>query len=116
MKPTDTVEFIGELNAGVFADQIGHALSAVAAGVVDNKKVGSVTLTFSLKQVGDSHQVNITHKLAYKVPTKRGSQSEDVTLDTPMYVGEGGRLTLFPETPAADQMFDRNAAPIHART
>lgn len=31
MKPTDTAEFIGELNAGVFASQIGHALSEVAA-------------------------------------------------------------------------------------
>ncbi len=56
MKPTDTVEFIGELNAGVFANQIGHALSEVAAGVVDNKKVGTVTLTFSLKQIADSHR------------------------------------------------------------
>ncbi|AQL40066.1 hypothetical protein [Pseudomonas syringae] len=116
MKPTDTAEFIGELNAGVFANQVGHALSEVAAGVVDNKKVGTVTLTFSLKQIADSHQVTVNHKLAYKVPTKRGSRTEDTTLDTPMYVGEGGRLTLFPETPAADQMFDRNAAPVPARS
>ncbi|WP_346833717.1 hypothetical protein ABDX87_19865 [Pseudomonas abietaniphila] len=36
MKATNTAEFIGELNAGVFADQIGHALSEVAAGFVDN--------------------------------------------------------------------------------
>ncbi|WP_415915465.1 hypothetical protein [Pseudomonas amygdali] len=50
------------------------------------------------------------------MPTKRGSRTEDTTLDTPMYVGEGGRLTLFPETPAADQMFDRNAAPVPARS
>ncbi|MCH5550607.1 hypothetical protein L6227_15105 [Pseudomonas syringae pv. syringae] len=75
MKPTDTAEFIGELNAGIFANQIGHALSEVA----------------------DSHQVTVNNKLAYKVPTKRGSRSEDTTLDTAMYVGE-----------------DRNAAPAPA--
>jgi len=116
MKPTNTAEFISELNAGVFANQIGHALSEVAAGVVDNSKVGTVTLTFTLKQIASSHQVAINHKLSYKVPTKRGSRSEDTALDTPMYVGEGGCLTLFPETPAAAQMFDLNAAPIHPKS
>lgn len=116
MKPTDTAEFISELNAGVFADQIGRALSDVAAGVVNHSKVGSVTITFNLKQIANSHQVTVNHKLAYKVPTKRGNYSEDTTLDTPMYVGEGGRLTLFPETPAADQLFNRDAAPIHAKS
>ena len=116
MKPTDTAEFIGELNAGVFADQIGRALSEVAAGVVDNGKAGQVTVTFSLKQIASSHQVTVNHKLAFKIPTKRGSIVEDTALDTPMYVGEGGRLTLFPETPAPEQLFDRQAAPINART
>ena len=116
MKPTDTAEFISELNAGIFANQIGHALSEVAAGVVDNKKVGTVTLTFTLKQIADSSQVTVNHKLAYKVPTKRGSRSEDTTLDTPMHVGSGGCLTLFPETPQADQLFSRDDAPIHAKS
>lgn len=116
MKPTDTAEFLGELNAGVFANQIGHALSEVASGVVDNGKVGSVTLTFTLKQIANSHQVTVNHKLAYKVPTKRGSRSEDTTLDTPMHVNEGGRLTLFAEAPRAGQLFNRDAAPIHAKS
>lgn len=116
MKPTDTAEFISELNAGVFAQQIGHALSEVAAGVVDNGKAGSLTLTFSMKQIAGQHQVAINHKLSYKVPTKRGSRSEDTALDTPMYVGEGGRLTLFPEVPNADQLFNRQAAPVHAKS
>lgn len=100
MKATNTAEFIAELNAGV----------------VDNKKVGTVTLTFTMKQIADSHQVTVNHKLAYKVPTKRGSRSEDTTLDTPMHVGSGGCLTLFPETPHADQMFSRDDAPIHAKS
>ncbi|POA75377.1 MULTISPECIES: hypothetical protein [Pseudomonas] len=116
MKPTDTAEFIGELNAGVFANQIGHALSEVAAGVVDHGKAGVVVLTFNLKRIADSHQVTVNHKLDYKVPTKRGSRSENTALDTPMYVGEGGKLTLFPEAPGAAQLFNLDQAPIHAKS
>jgi len=116
MKPTDTAEFLAELNAGVFASQIGHALSEVAAGVVDHGKAGVVTVTFNLKQIGTSHQVTVNHKLAYKVPTKRGSRTEDTTLDTPMHVGEGGKLTLFPEAPGPGQLFNRDEAPINSRS
>ncbi|MEN5225557.1 hypothetical protein ABE561_12355 [Pseudomonas asiatica] len=36
--PTNTAEFLEELNGGAFASQVGHALSEVAAGVVDHGK------------------------------------------------------------------------------
>lgn len=35
MKATDPTEFLNSLNAGVFAQQLGRALSDVAGGVVD---------------------------------------------------------------------------------
>ncbi len=35
-KPTDTAQFLEDLNGGAFISQIGHALSEVAAGVVDH--------------------------------------------------------------------------------
>ena len=73
-----------------------------------------ITLDFS--QIGESSQVKIKHKLDYKVPTKRGSRSENTALDTPMYVGEGGKLTLFPEAPGAAQLFNLDQAPIHAKS
>ena len=38
--PTNTAEFLEELNGGAFASQVGHALSEVAAGVVDHGKAG----------------------------------------------------------------------------
>lgn len=40
MKATDTNDFFNSLNAGVFSQQIGRALSDVAAGVVDHSKQG----------------------------------------------------------------------------
>lgn len=113
-KPTDTTEFLQELNGGAFASQIGHALSEVAAGVVDHGKTGKITITLDFSQIGDSHQVKIKHKLDYKVPTKRGTRSENTTLDTPMYVGTGGNISLFPEK--HDQLFTRDQAPVHPRT
>lgn len=57
MKPTDVTEFLNNLNAGVFAQQVAVALSSVAAGVVEHGKKGKVTLSFDITQIGESHQV-----------------------------------------------------------
>ncbi|WP_296187830.1 hypothetical protein [Pseudomonas sp. UBA1879] len=112
--PTDTAEFLNELNGGAFASQIGHALSEVAGGVVDNGKPGKLVITLDITQIGETHQVKVKHKLAYKVPTKRGDRSENTSLDTPMHVGTGGKVTLFQEK--HDQMFTRDEAPIPRRS
>lgn len=113
MKPTDTPEFINSLNAGIFAQQVGRALSDVAAGVIDHGKQGQVTLTFKLKQIGQSNQVAITHTLDFVQPTKRGKKREDVSLDTPMYVTESG-VVLF-QTDPTGQLFNKDQAPVKAR-
>ncbi|MBK4999502.1 MULTISPECIES: hypothetical protein [Pseudomonas] len=112
--PTNTAEFLEELNGGAFASQVGHALSEVAAGVVDHGKAGKVTITLDFSRVGESSQVKIKHKLEYKAPTKRGTRSENTSLDTPMHVGSGGKLSLFPEK--HDQLFTRDEAPVHPRS
>lgn len=113
MKATDANEFLNSLNAGVFAQQLGRALSDVGAGVVDHGKKGKVTITLELSQIGESNQVKVNHKLDYTVPTKRGTKREDTTLDTPMYVTPNG-IELFQTNPT-DQMFSRDQAPIVAR-
>lgn len=114
MKATDINEFIHTLNAGVFAQQFGRALSDVAAGVIDHGKEGQVTITLKLKQIAQTNQVNITHKLDFVQPTKRGKKREDTTLDTPMYVGPEG-LQQFQTNPT-DQLFKKEDTPVHART
>ncbi|MGO2452554.1 hypothetical protein [Pseudomonas taetrolens] len=113
-KPTDTAQFLEDLNGGAFISQIGHALSEVAAGVVDHGKPGKLVITLDITQIGESSQVKINHKLDYKVPTKRGTRSENTSLDTPMHVGTGGSITMFAEK--HDQLFSREEAPITPRT
>ena len=113
MKATDTSEFINSLNAGVFADQVGRALSDVAAGVVDHGKKGKVVITLELSRIGESNQVKINHKLDFTAPTKRGSKREDTALDTPMYVTPDG-VVLFQTNPT-DQLFKKEDTPVPAR-
>lgn len=110
MKATDTAEFINSLNAGVFSQQVGRALSDVAAGVVDHGKAGKVVLTFDIKQVGQSHQVNIKHTLDFVQPTMRGKKREDTAQDTPLYVSAEG-LTPF-QTHPTGQIFTPDQAPV----
>lgn len=113
MKATDTGDFIQSLNAGVFAQQVGRALSDVAAGVIDHNKPGEVTIKFKIKQIGQSNQVAVSHTLDYVQPTKRGKKREDTTLDTPLYVTEQG-LTVFQTNPT-DQLLSKDDAPVIAR-
>lgn len=113
MKATDPTEFLNSLNAGVFAQQLGRALSDVAGGVVDFSKKGKVVVTFELSQIGESNQVKVNHKLDFAIPTKRGTKREDTALDTPMYVTANG-IELFQNDPTA-QLFKREDTPVMAR-
>ncbi len=94
---TDVNALLDDLDAGVFREKLGRALSDAAAGVVQTGKAGKVTVTLDLKQIADSSQVDCSHKLSYTVPTAKGKRSEENTTKTPLYVGRGGKLTLFPE-------------------
>lgn len=113
MKATDTNDFFNSLNAGVFAQQVGQALSNVAAGVIDHGKAGQVTITLKMKQIGQSNQVAISHTLDFQQPTKRGKLREDSTLDTPLYLTPQG-LTLFQNDPTS-QLFSKDDTPVPAR-
>jgi hypothetical protein len=93
---TDFADLVGQLNAGVFEQQVNRALSDLAANCVTHSKKGSVTLTFNMKQIGESNQVHLTHTIKSVVPTMRGRITEEHATDTPLHVGKGGTLTLFP--------------------
>lgn len=103
---TDVGEFFSDLYAGVFNEKLSRALSDVAAGVIDNHDTGEVTIKLVMKQVGVSNTVNVKHTLTYKKPTLNGDVTEKDVTETPMHVGKGGRLTLFPEEQG--QMFDKH--------
>lgn len=93
---TNFQDIVGDFNAGVFDQQVGRALSDVAAAVVDTGKKGRVTLTFDIKRMGEAAQVIVAHRVAFKRPTTRGEATEVATSETPMYVGARGVLSLMP--------------------
>lgn len=95
---TDFALLLDDLDAGVFKQKIGRALSDAAAGVVATGKKGKVTITLDLAQIADSRQVDVSHKIAHVAPTAKGKFSEENTTKTPLYVGKGGKLSLFPES------------------
>jgi len=107
--PTKVDKFIEDLDGGVFEEKLSQILSDVAGAVIDQGKNGKVDISLTLRQIGNSHQVQVDHTLKYKRPTSRGSMSEDNTTSTPMHVGTRGALTFFAENQA--QIFDRAGKP-----
>ena len=66
--------------------------------------MGTVSIDMKIGQIGNSHQVQITHTMKYKHPSLRGDMAENETGTTAMYVGTKGAMSFFPEN--QDQMFD----------
>lgn len=93
---TDTLQFLADLEAGIFANKIGVAITNAARGAINFDKDGAVTVAFKFERIGNSRQVNITHKLTVVEPTERGKLTEETTTETPMYVGAKGEVTAFP--------------------
>jgi len=102
---TDVTEFFSDLDGGAFEQKLARALSDVAGSVIDHDKEGAINITLKLKRIGSSYQVAVRHKLTFTRPTSKGKVSEENTTETPMHVGTGGRLTLFPEN--QEQMFTK---------
>lgn len=94
---TDINALLDDLDAGVFREKVARAVSDVALGVVQNGKAGDVTIKLSMKQIADSRQVHCDHKVTFTQPTAKGKKSEENTTSTPLHVGRGGKLSLFPE-------------------
>lgn len=94
---TSIAELLGEMNGGTVEQMANIAISDAALNVMEFDKNGEITLKIKLQRIGESQQVNAVATLSYKIPTKRGSRSEDYAVDTPLYVGKGGRLTVLPE-------------------
>jgi hypothetical protein len=95
-KADHVTELLSDLNGGVFLEQLAVALRESALGVAVTGKAGSVTVKLSLKRIGESNQVICSHTLDFVRPTEKGKKSESSTTDTPLYVSQGGVLSLFP--------------------
>ncbi|WP_333679918.1 hypothetical protein [Dyella sp.] len=97
MKQNQLYDLFGELDAGIFINQVTRSLADVALGSVTTGKPGKVTLTFDLKQIGTSNQVHIKHAIKMTKPTPNGKVTEENATETPVYVGTGGVLSVFPD-------------------
>lgn len=94
---TDVTQMIGELNGGQVEQMLNIALSDAALNTLTHDKTSEVSLSIKMSRIGDSNQVSAVATVKYKVPTKRGSRSEDYATDTPLYVGAGGKLSVTPD-------------------
>lgn len=97
-KPTDTSRFIEDLDGGVLAERLGTILSHAALAVTNNpSKKGKVAIELNISNIGKGSQVQVAHKLSFKVPTAHGDTAENHTTETVLYVNDGGELTLEPK-------------------
>ncbi len=94
VKQTNVVDFIGELEAGIFQERMAIMLSEAALGAVMHNRKGKVTVSFDIARVNESGQVMVSANLKNTKPTKRGSITEEVKSDTPMWVAKGGVITI----------------------
>jgi len=94
--PTEVQEFLANLYGGVFDQKIAHTLSDVAAGVIHHGREGKISINLTLKRIENSAQVTVDHELVYKKPTANGTQGENDKTSTPMFVNQGGQITLYP--------------------
>lgn len=95
-QPSENV--LDDLDGGTFTQKVQRAISQVALGTVNSRKVGTVTITLTMKQIGDSNQVNMTHAIKHTVPTPKGKVMEENASQTALYVAGNGKMTLFPDT------------------
>lgn len=113
-KSTDITTLFNDLDAGVFVERLSAALRDTALGVVTTGKKGKVTITLDLERQGDSSQVLCKHQIKYARPTTKGKAMEEATTSTPLHVGVGGVLSLFPESQT--EMFGADAGTTAAAT
>lgn len=98
---TDVSAFITDLDGGQFDRMLSVALGQVAAGVVDNDKVGEVAVKFHIERIPGTHQVTVKHTLKFTKPTMDGKASEEATRKTVMHVGKNGVMSLVPQSQMA---------------
>ena len=93
---TDVSAFITDLDGGQFDRMLSVALGQVAAGVVDNDKMGEIAVKVHLERIPGTHQVTVKHTLKFTRPTSDGKAGEEATRKTVMHVGKNGVMSLMP--------------------
>jgi hypothetical protein len=95
---TKVDQFLTELDGGQFAVMLSEALSTTASMAVDLQRDGSINLSFKIKPIKGTMQVQIEHGIKFTKPTTEGKTTIEASRETPMHVGRGGALTIVPQS------------------
>lgn len=89
-KPTDVNAFIDSLGGGVTAQVLAKVLTDTAQAVLihGSKRNGKITIELTVDRMSEDSEtgVKINTKLAYKMPTGKGSKMEDETRESVFFV------------------------------
>jgi hypothetical protein len=97
----DFTATLAELDAGLFLLKLSRAVAESALAVAEHGDKGRkavIKIELTLERIGDSRQLELTHKLAYSKPTRRGKTAEEDITVTPLYVTRKGELAITPDT------------------
>lgn len=90
-------ELLPQLDGTIFERKVDDAISEGAKRAVAHGKQAKVIIELTFKQISETQQVMIAHKLKSDLPTFKGKVIEEDTTETPMYVGVNGYLSTSPE-------------------
>lgn len=95
---TDVCEFFTDLEAGIFANKLGTAISHCAAACIEKERQAEIKISIKFQRISEG-QVNVIHKIEFAYPTQRGTKREDETDSTAMHVDDRGNVALYPAAP-----------------
>lgn len=92
----DATQLLNELDAGRLTQKLTQVLKETALSVAEHGQKGQVVITLDLKRIGETMQIAMTHKLAYKRPTKKGMAMGHDSDMTAVYCNGKGELSILP--------------------
>lgn len=93
---SDIGEFIGECGAGTFEEKVNAALKEAGYSAMKHTAPSEIILKLKITPSNQS-QAKVEHTIETLMPTLNGKKKETNKTNTIMYVGEKGKLSIFPE-------------------
>jgi hypothetical protein len=94
----DATELLKDLDAGNFTAKLTVILKETALSVAEHGGKGQVSITLDMKRIGETMQLAVAHKLAFKRPTKKGIAQGYDTDVAHLYANNKGELDFVPHS------------------
>lgn len=102
-------DFISELGAGTFEEKVHAALKEAGYSAMKNTAPSEIVIKLKITPASQS-QAKVEHTIETLMPTLNGKKKEINKTHTIMYVGEKGKLSIFPEN-QSDMFTTKRGAP-----